>query len=93
MYNVYKVIGGATRQVIWVSSGAVPVSIAATLRKYDDTLVHSMAAISSGNGHYYAPLPHPGSAQWLVQEWVAVINANTYVDRQFAHVIFPNVSS
>jgi hypothetical protein len=48
---------------------------------------------ASGNGHYYALIAHPGSVQWVVQEWIAVINANTYIDRQFGHVIYPSVSS
>jgi hypothetical protein len=83
----YEVIAGATIKLTWVSSGAVPSTIACTLRDRSEALISSMTATASGNGHFYAMMPHPGSRQWVVNEWIAVINANTYVDRQFGKVV------
>jgi hypothetical protein len=83
----YEVIAGATIKLTWVSSGAVPSTIACTIRNRAEALITSMAATASGDGHYYAMLPHPNSGQWVVNEWIAVINANTYVDRQYGKVL------
>lgn len=84
---VKNTIAYTTERVTWVSSGAVAGTIASTLRDRNETLVSSMAATSSGNGAYYALMTMPGSSCWLVNEWVTVINANTYVQRQFLHVL------
>ena len=46
----------------------------------------SVAATSSGNGFYYAPMVAPSSYPWYVNQWIAVINANTYVSRQLVRV-------
>jgi hypothetical protein len=83
----YDVIAGSTIKLTWVNSGVTPSSIAATLRDKSESLISSMAASSSGDGQYYAIIRHPGSAQWVVNEWIAVINGNTYVNRQFGRVI------
>lgn len=83
----YEIVAGSTIKLTWINSGVTPSSIACTLRDRNETLINSVAATTSGNGHYYAVVLHPGSAQWVVNEWVAVINANTYVDRQFGKVV------
>ena len=57
-----------------------------TLINAEEALVSSMAAVSSGNGYYYAPHTLPSSKQWLINRWFAVINANTYVRSQFVDV-------
>jgi hypothetical protein len=84
--NIYEVIAGATIKLTWVNSGVTAAPICSTLRDKSDTLVSSVAATDSGNGHYYAVMQHPGSAQYVVNQWLAVINGNTYVDRQFGRV-------
>lgn len=93
MYRVYDCIAHSTKKLTWVNSGSVPSSIACTLRTFDDTLISSVTATGSGNGHYYAEVSHPGSRQWLVNEWIAVINGNTYAHRQFGHVIYPTAGA
>lgn len=75
---------GSTLRATLVCSGATISSLSAALRDRSDTLVTSVAATSSGNGFYYADLPLPNTPQWLVNEWIGVISANTY--RRFALV-------
>jgi hypothetical protein len=89
--QVYEVTARTTRQLEWVNSGVTPSAISCALIDRNETLVSSVAAVSSGNGHYYALVTHPGSGCWVVNEWIAVINANTYVSRQFGHVITQEV--
>lgn len=74
---------GSTLRATFVCSGAT-VSGYACLRDASNAVVTSRAAVDSGNGHMYADLPLPNSAQWMVNEWGVVINANTY--RRFALV-------
>jgi hypothetical protein len=83
----YEVIAGSTIRLTWVSSGAVPSSIASTLRDRNEVLVSSLAATSSGGGAFYAIMPHPRTPGWYVNEWIAVVNANTYTNRQFGKVV------
>lgn len=78
---------GSTLRATFISSGATASPIYSALRDASDTLVSSVAATSSGNGHYYADLPLPTSACWLVNEWGAVINANTYRRFQLVEVV------
>lgn len=89
--ETYEVIAGATKKLTWVSSGVVAGTIASTLRDRSETLVSSMAASSSGDGQYYAIMGHPATPGWYVNEWIAVINAQTYVNRQFGYVYTPEV--
>ena len=80
----YEFIVGTTKRLTWASSGTTAAGICATIRSSANTLVSSMAAVSSGDGHYYVVMVHPSTPGWYVNEWVASINANTYIDRQFA---------
>jgi hypothetical protein len=75
---------GSTLRATFVCSGATISGASSSLRNGSHSLVTSLAATSSGNGHMFADLPLPTSAQWMVNEWIAVINANTY--RRFALV-------
>lgn len=74
---------GSTLRATLVCSGAT-VSGYSCLRDGSNSLVTSKTAADSGNGHLYADLPLPTSAQWMVNEWGVTINANTY--RRFALV-------
>jgi hypothetical protein len=89
--NTIEVIAGSTIRVTWVNEGSVALPISSALFDNEETLVHSVAAVASGNGYYYADHPVPNSACWLVNQWIAVINANTYRDRQFVHAVLPEV--
>lgn len=89
--NVVERVAGTTLKVTWINSGVVPGTICSTLRDRDEALVNSTAATNSGGGFYYALHGLPNSACWLVNEWIAVIGANTYVDRQFVRVLKPEV--
>jgi hypothetical protein len=74
---------GSTLRATFVCSGAT-ISGYSRLLDGSNALVTSRALVDSGNGHMYADLPLPNSAQWMVNEHVGVINANTY--RRFALV-------
>lgn len=65
-------------------SGATIANAYSCLRDGSHALVTSVAAVDSGNGHVYADIPLPTSAQWMVNEWGLTISANTY--RRFALV-------
>lgn len=82
---------GTTFKATWCSSGAVASPILSTLRDASETLVSSVAATASGDGRYYAFHSLPNSPQWLVNEWIATVNANTYVSRQLVRVVKPEV--
>lgn len=82
---------GSTLRSTFINSGATASSIYSALRDKNDVLVSSVAATDSGNGHYYADLPLPTSAQWMVNEWGAVINTNTYRRFQLVEVVKPEV--
>jgi hypothetical protein len=69
---------GSTLRATLVCSGATISGAYSCLRDTNHALVASLAATSSGNGHMYADLPLPTSAQWMVNEWGAIINSNTY---------------
>lgn len=75
---------GSTLRATWVCSGSTLSSGYSCLRDGSHSLVTSRAAVDSGNGHYYADIPLPTSAQWMVNEWGGTINSNTY--RRFALV-------
>lgn len=80
---------GSTLRATFVCSGASISGAYSCLRDASNAMVTSRAAVDSGNGHIYADLPLPNSAQWMVNEWLAVINTNTY--RRFALVEVKNV--
>lgn len=74
---------GSTLRATLVCSGATVLGYSC-LRDGANALVTSKTAADSGNGHLYADLPLPTSAQWMVNEWAVTINANTY--RRFSLV-------
>jgi hypothetical protein len=70
---------GSTLRTTFVCSGATVSPIHSALYDKNESLVTSVAATSSGDGHYFADLSLPNSPQWMVNKWSGVINANTYV--------------
>jgi len=80
---VQEVIGGTTFKATWVNSGVLPGAISSSIIDRTGTVVQSLTAVSSGNGFYYALMHVPASPGWYVNEWVAQISVNTYVNRQF----------
>jgi hypothetical protein len=97
MQKIHDCIEYTTEKFFWVNSGSVPSQISLALLRPDNVVVSSKAATSSGNGLYYGLLymnPNSlGGSRWAIQEWTAVINANTYIDRQFLKIIPMNVGS
>lgn len=89
--NIVTEYIGSTLRATFVSSGASVSPIYSALRDREDALVSSVSAVDSGNGHYYADLPLPTSACWLVNEWGGVINTNTYRRFQLVEVVKPEV--
>ena len=79
-------LAGTTLKVTVVNSGATVSPISSALFDRNESLVNSIAAVSSSNGFYYALHLLPNSAQWMINEWRGVISTNTYVERQFVRV-------
>jgi len=90
---VFDIIGGSTLTLTWVNSGVTPSTLTLNILDKDETLVSSVAPVSSGNGHYYAPLWVPSSDAWYVARAVAVIAANTYVARALVRTAKLEVSA
>lgn len=78
---VFEAIAGTTVRLTMVNSGVTPTDISCALLDKDEVLVSSMTAVSSGNGHYYAPVYVPSSWPWYVAQWIQTIDARTYVSR------------
>lgn len=90
--NIIEKIAGTTIKVTWVNSGVTVSPLSSALLDRNEALVHSIAASSSGDGFYYALHPLPTSpGQWYVNQWIGVINANTFKERQLVKAIFPEV--
>ena len=85
---VVEVIAGTTLRATYVSSGMTVSPLGSALLSGSETVVNSVVAVSSGNGHYFAlhTVPTSSSAGWYVNEWIGVIASNTYVDRQLVRV-------
>jgi len=80
---VLEKLAGTTIKVTFVNTGASASPISSALLDNAEGLVNSVSAQSSGNGFYYALHQLPNSAGWYVNEWRAVIQANSYTERQF----------
>lgn len=89
--NIITKVAGTTIKPTWVSSGTTASPIISRLLDNSETLVSSCAGVSSGNGFYYATHLLPNTRAWYVNEWIAVVNANTYVGRQFYRAVLPEV--
>lgn len=89
--NIIEKIGGTTLKSTAVNSGIVPDACWSSLLSKTGALVSSVTATSSGNGFYYAYHALPNTACWLVNEWSQRIGVNTYSERQYVHLILPDV--
>ncbi len=85
-----EIIAGTTVRTTFVSSGTTVSTNASALFDSTETLVDSVSAISSGAGFWYVIhlVTTPG---WYVNQWTSVIEANTYIHRQFIRAILPEV--
>lgn len=79
----YEFTCGTTKKLTWVSSGSVPTEISCAILDRSNTIVSSITATSSGNGHYYALVNHPTTPGYYVNEWRAIIQTHEYISRQF----------
>lgn len=79
---IVEVIGGTTLKATWTNSGVTPSSLSSALLDRSETIINTYAAVSSGNGHYYAVHHIPSSDDWYVNRWIAFIESNTYQHRQ-----------
>lgn len=84
-------IAGTTIRTTMVSSGAVGATVSSALFDKNESLINSVAGVASGNGFYYAIHTLPKTPAWYANEWIAIINTNTYVDRQFIRGVHPEV--
>lgn len=78
---VLDALAGTTIRLTWVNSGAAASPISFALLDRNETLISSIAGVSSGNGHYYAPVFVPNSFPYYVAQAIAVVDASTYVSR------------
>jgi len=83
--NTVECIAGTTIKLTWVSSGAAPAAITSGLITGSETALASVAAIDSGNGHFYAYMTTPSSGGWYVNKWIALVGANTWISAQLVH--------
>ena len=83
---------GSTIRVTMVCSGATVSPLHSALYAADDTLVSSVTATSSGNGHYYADHLLPTTPGHYVNEAIGVISTNTYRRYQLVEARRPRVS-
>ena len=72
-------------------SGQTPDSISSALFSGSETLVNSVAAVSSGDGRYYAFHNLPSSNQWYVNRWEFASGGRTFGDFQYLRAIVPRV--
>jgi hypothetical protein len=82
-FPVHELIAGTTIKVTWANTEAIPTPISSAIRDRSEVIVSSTAAVASGNGLYYALHTMPNSSGWYVNEWIATLGVNTYVNRQF----------
>ncbi len=86
--EVHERLAGTTIMPTWVNSGQSPSSIISILRDASDAVVNTATPVSSGNGFYFSVHALPSSPNvWYVQEWLAIISANTYRDRQYINAL------
>ena len=70
-----RFLTGDTVFFTWTNSGVAPSQISSALLDKDDVLVNSMTAVSSGNGHYFAPHTLPNTPGFYVNEWKWVLDS------------------
>ena len=80
--NVLERIAGTTLMQTVVNTGGTISPLSFQLLSGSDTLVSSVAGVSSGGGAYYGLHLLPNSEAWYVGQMIGVINTNTYVARQ-----------
>lgn len=78
---IFELVAGTTFKLTWVNSGVSPTDLSMCLLDKDETVVSSVTPVSSGNGHYFAPLYLPTSDAWYVARTIAIIDTRTYVNR------------
>lgn len=83
---VVECIAGTTLRTTWVASGMAPSPLSSALLSGSETLVHSISAVASGNGFFFALHPIPTSGGWYINQWTGILASNTYVDRQLVRV-------
>jgi hypothetical protein len=91
LWNKIEKLAGTTIKPTFVSSGVTASPISSALLDRSEVLVNSIAAVSSGNGHYYGFHLLPNSSCWLINEWRATIEGHSYIERQFVRVVWPEV--
>lgn len=79
---VLERIAGTTFMQTAINSGGSISPLSFQLLSGSETLVSSVAGVSSGNGFYYGLHLLPTAEAWYVGQMIGVINTNTYVARQ-----------
>ena len=79
--TIKRAIVGSPVKFTWISSGDTPNPITHSLFSGSETLINSVAATSSGNGHYYAVVTLPDTPGFYVGEWRATMSGNVYKNR------------
>jgi len=79
-YIKQRIIGDTVR-LTWVSSGAVADSIGVAAYDSDETVVGTVAMVSSGNGHYYGDYTLSNTPGYIVFQTTAWVSSYRYVNR------------
>jgi hypothetical protein len=90
-YSVITDFVGSTIRTTMVCSGATISPIYSALYDATDALINSVAATSSGNGHYYADHLLPTSPGHYLNEVGGVIGVNTYRRYQLVEARRPRI--
>lgn len=85
--NYFERVVGTTFKGTWVNSGSAPSQITSALIDKTQTVVQSIAAISSLSGFYFSLHQLPNTPGAYVNEWRAWINSYQYVNRQLVKLI------
>lgn len=83
---IVEAVAGDTIKFTLVSSGDIASPISCALYDGSETMISSTAAVSSGNGFYYANMLIPSSHSWLVNEWRMTISGVERLSRQMVRV-------
>lgn len=81
--NILERIAGTTFMQTVVNTGGSISPLSFQLLSGSETLVSSVAGVSSGDGHYYGLHTLPTSEAWYIGQMIGTINTNTYVARQY----------
>lgn len=90
--NVVEVLAGTTIKTTYTNLLKLnPDSACSILVTGSETVVSSVAAVSSGGGQMYALHTLPNTSCWYVNRWHTRSGISTYVAAQYLKALVPEV--